>query len=206
MRLLSVAVSIFGPHKVVEELFGHASNDEDRDLDRELFMQVFKDEFVPWCLNGSNQSADAHLDLLLALLDDNFFSEQWPAILTYATNPSNYKQYPKSDGIKMLAMFLEKARAEISKRKVIVDPSCWNGTNLGLWHHEILESTAVYAASCPPSGTWNSQFLWYVNLESCNSHVNLSNYSSFLYLQELANSYYLFATKLYAIYWREVNV
>ena len=172
MRLLSVAVSIFGPQKIVREIFiqnrGHCSsqlsNDGDKLLEAEDFMQIFKNIFVPWCLQANSCSTKARLDLLLALLDDEYFSEQWSFIVNYV-NSQSYPGCPPgtvdADRAAMLAMLLEKARDESMKRKVRDHKQ---GTNAEDWHHEHLESSAI--AVChylPPFSTSHVQFVWYVS-------------------------------------------
>ncbi|KAJ6761857.1 E3 UBIQUITIN-PROTEIN LIGASE LISTERIN [Salix koriyanagi] len=124
VRLLSVAVSLFGPQKIVQEL--HIYNEsypdhEDKELQPELFMQVFKGTFVPWCLLEYNSSTSARLDLLLALLNDEYFSAQWQMILSYAINQEKSQSEPGPQDVHyldLLAMLFRKARTEIAKRKM----------------------------------------------------------------------------------------
>ncbi|PRQ33831.1 hypothetical protein RchiOBHm_Chr5g0061981 [Rosa chinensis] len=52
----------------------------------DTFLHVFKASFVRWCLSGSSCSINACLDLLLALLDDEYFSEQRDSVIRYDTN------------------------------------------------------------------------------------------------------------------------
>lgn len=171
MRLLSVAVSVFGPRKIVEQLFiqnkecsySNSSGGVDRQLEADHFMQIFKETFVPWCMHVNNCSASARLDLLLALLEDEYFSEQWCAVITYAINPGCSGPAPQSldsDHITMLAMLLEKARNKITERKVGEDSRHQQGTKPAHWHHELLDSAAVAIACSPlPFRTSNSQFV-----------------------------------------------
>lgn len=174
VKLISAAVSVFGPRKIVQELFVHNkehSHIPDNKVGRELvvaeFMQIFKTTFVPWCLCGSDQSTAARLDLLIALLDDECFSDQWQAVITYAINlegSATASQFLEPDQIAMLALLLEKARNELNKRKAGEDSRHRPGADAGHWHCELLESTAV-ALACSPLSAGNSkyQFLWYVN-------------------------------------------
>ncbi|XP_048324435.2 E3 ubiquitin-protein ligase listerin [Ziziphus jujuba] len=172
VRVLSVAVSVFGPRKIVKELFIRSkgcpmvdSSDDggDKQLEADKFLQIFKETFVPWCLHGNNCSASARLHLLLALLDDEYFSEQWCAVITYAIKPEGSGPLPQSqdsDRITMLAMLLEKARNEITQRKVAKDSRHQTGTNPAHWHHELLDSAAVAIACSPlPFRTSNAQFM-----------------------------------------------
>ncbi|KAK7300853.1 hypothetical protein RJT34_11704 [Clitoria ternatea] len=171
VRLLSVAVSIFGPQKMVQEVFiknrGHyssqLSHDGEKAAEAEDFMQIFKKIFVPWCLQSNNCSPSARLDLLLALLDDEYFPEQWSFIINYVISQSNSEFQPElldADHAAMLAMLLEKARDEIVKRKVRNDSSYRQLTNAEDWHHEYLESSAIAVSrSLPPFRTSHVQFL-----------------------------------------------
>ncbi|KAF7816195.1 E3 ubiquitin-protein ligase listerin [Senna tora] len=171
VRLLSVAVSIFGPQKIVKEIFiqnrEHSSSqllsDGKKELEDGHFMQIFKDIFVPWCLEENNCSTSARLDLLLGLLDDEYFSEQWCFIVNYATS-QKYSECPPglldADHAAILAMLLEKAAADITKRKVKEDSTNRKGTNADPWHHERLESAAIAVShSLPPFSTAHVQFL-----------------------------------------------
>lgn len=132
-------------------------------MEADQFLQIFKESFVPWCLHGNNCSASARLDLLLALLDDEYFSEQWCAVITYAIKPEGSGPEPQSqdyDHITLLAMLLEKARNEITQRKVAEDSIHQLGTNPAHWHLELLDSAAVAIACSPlPFRTSNAQFL-----------------------------------------------
>ncbi|KDP32598.1 hypothetical protein JCGZ_13148 [Jatropha curcas] len=158
LRLLSVAVSLFGPRKIVKELFfyneGHCSfplsDDNEKELEPEYFMQVFKETFVPWCFVGCDSSSNARIDLLLAFLDDEHFSEQWTAILSYAISQAKSITELgslKSDYLSLLTMFLEKARIEITNSKVGQASKHRQWSNPGDWHHELLESAVVAVAS-----------------------------------------------------------
>lgn len=175
MKLLSVAVSIFGPKKIVQEVFNQnrdhyssqLSYDGDKVLEAEDFMQIFKKIFVPWCLQANSCSTDARLDLLLTLLDDEYFSEQWSFIVNYVISQSSSgcpAGLVDSDRAAMLAMLLEKARNESMKRKEKDDSSGRPGINAEDWHHESLESSAIAVIrSLPPFSTSHVQFMWYVN-------------------------------------------
>lgn len=171
VKLLSVAVSIFGPQKTVQEVFnqkrGHCSSQlsygGDELLEAEEFLQIFKNTFVPWCLQPNSSSTNARLDLLLTLLDDRHFSEQWSFIVNCVINQSNSgcpAGLINSDQTAMFAMLLEKARDESMKRKVRDGSSYRPGANAEDWHHECLESYAIAAShSLPPYSTSHVQFM-----------------------------------------------
>lgn len=169
VRLLSVSVSVFGPRKILQELFihnkGHSSSlsgDGGRQLTEEQFMKMFREIFVPWCMHEDNSSTSARLDLLLALLDDECFSEQWGTVITHVTNLEHsgaVPAYQDSNRIAMLAMLLEKARDKIA-RKVGEDSYSQKGVKLDQWHHDDLEIAAVtIASSLPPFRTSDAQFV-----------------------------------------------
>ncbi|KAL6195350.1 hypothetical protein ACLB2K_030969 [Fragaria x ananassa] len=164
VKILAESVSVFGPHNIIHELHVHnmSPHEGDTALEEETFLQMFKGTFVPWCLSGNSCSLSARLDLLLALLDDEYFFEQWDSVIRYATNLEYSGSAPcslDSDRITILAMLLEKARNEITKAKVGIS-ICTNMGNIDHWHHELLESTVVAVArSSPPFGASSSQFL-----------------------------------------------
>ncbi|KAK7276086.1 hypothetical protein RIF29_17218 [Crotalaria pallida] len=171
VRLLSVAVSVFGPRKIVHEVFiqnrGHCSSqlsyDGDKVLEAEDFMQIFKNIFVPWCLQANNCSTNARLDLLLALLDDEHFSELWSFIINYLIGQS-YSGCPPAlldaDNAALLATLLEKARDKSMKMKEGDKSTYLQGTNAEDWHHECLESSAIaISRSLPPFCTSHVQFV-----------------------------------------------
>ena len=173
MKLLSISVSIFGARKVLHEIFSNNNelscgppHDKDSELKLEYYLQVYKETFVPWCLHGHTCGTSARLDLLLALLDDECFSEQWHAVITYAIDLVNSKVGSgsmESNHLAVLAMLFEKARKEI-RRKVGNDSFLQLGSLPDHWHHELLEATAVSVAfSLPPFGTSDAQFVRYVN-------------------------------------------
>lgn len=171
VRLLSVAVSLFGPQKIVQELcISNEANSsyyvpahKDKELGPELFMQVFEGTFVPWCLLEYNSSPNARLDLLLALLNDEYFSEQWQMILSYAINQEKSESEPGPQEVHyldLLAMLLEKARTEIARRKMNNDFIHQFWFTPDKWQHELLESTAVAVACSPsPHMTSSARFL-----------------------------------------------
>ncbi|GAU13221.1 hypothetical protein TSUD_245910 [Trifolium subterraneum] len=171
VKLLSVAVSIFGPQKIVQEVFnqkrGHCTSQlsygGDELLEAEDFLQIFKNTFVPWCLQPNSFSTNARLDLLLALLDDEHFSDQWSFIVNYVISQNNSgcpAGLVNPDQAAMLAMLLEKARDESMKRKARDGSTYRPGTNAEDWHHECLESCAIAVShSLPPHSTSHVQFI-----------------------------------------------
>ncbi|XP_010256980.1 PREDICTED: E3 ubiquitin-protein ligase listerin [Nelumbo nucifera] len=204
VKLLSITVSIFGPQEVVSKLSiggqRHQSSDisigGDKKSKSENFLQSFKEIFVPWCLYGNNRSTSARLDLLLALLDGEHFSEQWPSIIKYAI-----LEHPGTellldfDRIDMLAMLMEKVRGEINKKKAVPELGHWHGSYLELWQHKLLDSTAVSIACCSPS-LWisHARFLGSVlggSTEDDQSYF-VSRDAIFLIYEEILKKFILF--------------
>lgn len=161
IRLLSVSISVFGPRKIVRELF--ITDDGDQMVDSGSFLQVFKETFVPWCLDGYNHSMSSRLDLLLTLLDEECFLDQWCAVMSYAANVKHSGVEPGSlepSHVLVLAMLLEKLRDKITKLKVGEHSTNWQGSHLDHLHHELLDSIAVaVACSFPPFGTSDARLM-----------------------------------------------
>ncbi|KAJ8751318.1 hypothetical protein K2173_016502 [Erythroxylum novogranatense] len=160
VRLLSVAVTLFGARKIVHNL--SISNEEhpfslpkngDKELNAENFSQVFKQTFVPWCLIGYNCSTSSRLDLLLALLDDDeCFAEQWCTVISFATAQESSRGQDESrefDHLIPLAMLLEKVRVEINRRKVTKDSNGEHWSNAEHWHCQPLETVSIACLSFP---------------------------------------------------------
>ncbi|XP_065847176.1 E3 ubiquitin-protein ligase listerin [Euphorbia lathyris] len=169
LRLLSVAVSLFGPRKIVQELFYYNegqcssfSDYRDTELKPECFMQVFKETFIPWCLAGFSSSISNRLDLLLVLLNDECFPEQWSTIISYAIKQGKSGielGSEESDCLALLAMLLEKARIEIMNRKER-HHNYRHWSNPSDWHHELLESSVIaVTCSSSPSRVSAAQFV-----------------------------------------------
>lgn len=157
VRLLSAAVSVFGPRKIVQALFIHNngmsstqfSGVEAQDVEASQFMQLFNEVFVPWCLQGNNSSASARLDLLLELIDDEHFSDQWHSVISYSTNLDHTEvvlESMNSESLAVLAKLLDRARVKITNSDVRKLTHTWQKANLGNWHNEHLESAAVAIA------------------------------------------------------------
>ncbi|KAG6607353.1 E3 ubiquitin-protein ligase listerin, partial [Cucurbita argyrosperma subsp. sororia] len=157
VRLLSAAISVFGPRNIVRELFicnngissTHLSGVEAQDVEARQFMQIFNEVFVPWCLQGNNCSAGARLDLLLTLIDDEHFSHQWNSVISYSFNLDHtgvVLESINSESLAMLAKLLDRARGKITNSDARNVTNTWQKANLGNWHHEHLESAAVAIA------------------------------------------------------------
>ncbi|CAA7032335.1 unnamed protein product [Microthlaspi erraticum] len=161
-KLLSVSVSMFGPRKIVPVLIDDIetstllSAEEGRDMSPDKFIKVFQEIFIPWCMDGYNSSTAARQDLLLSLLDDECFTQQWSDVISYVFNQQN-------QGFHNLAateMLLEKARDEIRKRSSGQELNERMGSRPDHWHHRLIESTALnLVRSSPMPTTSAAQFL-----------------------------------------------
>ncbi|KAH6766101.1 hypothetical protein C2S52_017084 [Perilla frutescens var. hirtella] len=150
VQIILVSVSIFGPRKIVQELTCG-------DLGAEQFLKAFNEIIVPWCLKRFTPSIAARLDLLLALLDDECFSGQWDAIVTYLVDRDKLGFDPGAmdkNCISVLAILMEKVR-ERTRKGIQQSGLCQDN-----WRHELLDSVAVYIAQAyPPFGNSDAQFL-----------------------------------------------
>lgn len=146
-----VCISVFGPRKIIQELTCS-------DLGAEQFLKSFNEIIVPWCLKRSSHSIAAKLDLLLALLDDECFSEQWDAVVSYLVDREKVGSDPEAmdrNCISILAILMEKVRERTCKS---VQQSA---VSLDIWHHELLDFVAVYVAQAYPAfGNSDAYFLW----------------------------------------------
>nr|XP_043619247.1 E3 ubiquitin-protein ligase listerin [Erigeron canadensis] len=160
VKFMVVAVSTFGPRKVVQQIVREQNEpkcqleESNRDMSSKEFLQHFKEVFVPWCLQTNSHSMLARLDLLLALLDDECFREQWDSIIRHATSEhdSNYTC--------ILALLMEKIREEITRKKLTENSKHVHGVHLNHWHHELLDSTALaIACSFSAFGSSDARFI-----------------------------------------------
>ncbi|KAK6935661.1 Zinc finger, RING-type [Dillenia turbinata] len=169
VRLLSVAVSIFTPRRMVQQLVLHDkeyfcnyhSDHSKKEFNLEHFLVVFKETFIPWCLCENASSINARVDLLLALLENECLSEQWCSIISYATCRPTSVGSPtslSSGNVAVLAMLLEKVRVGIGKR--FLGELDQRDTFTYNWNHEVLDSAAVSVSSFfPPFDTCHVRFL-----------------------------------------------
>ncbi|KAK4419849.1 E3 ubiquitin-protein ligase listerin [Sesamum alatum] len=150
VRLIVVAVTVFGPRKIIQELMCTG-------VGTGQFLKSFTDIIIPWCLKSFTPSTAARLDLLLALLDDECFSEQWNAIITYLVNREKVGFNPGTmdrDQISILAILMEKVR-ERTRKSIHQSGSC--GSN---WQHELLDLVAIdVVKASPPFGNSDARFL-----------------------------------------------
>ncbi|CAN0903785.1 E3 ubiquitin-protein ligase listerin [Linum grandiflorum] len=184
IKLLSVAVSIFGPRRTLHQLFISSNGslcsadpcEKDKELELSHFMQVFSETFVPWCLSGHSSSISTRLDLLLELLNDESFPKQWDIIVSYVINQTNGSGRIEvgtlePERLVSLAMLLDKARVEMKSKTVTRKSTHEHWYNPQAWFHELLESAAVLVAYSPITfDRSSSQFLCAILGGSCNDN------------------------------------
>lgn len=170
VHLVEVVVSIFGSRQITQKLlsadghtYGHQSVASSKELDLDQFLQFFEKNFVAWCLQESNYSTSARLDLLLALLDSECLTQQWDIIIRHAASVSHVESGSQTqvfDHIAVLALLLERTNQAVRKRKLGVDLNNQLGSNPNYWHHELLDAAAItVACSYPPFGSSYTRFL-----------------------------------------------
>ncbi|CAH2069534.1 unnamed protein product [Thlaspi arvense] len=162
LKLLSVSVSTFGPRKIVPILIGGIetstllSVEEVKDISPEKFMKIFQEIFIPWCMDGHDSLTAARQDLLLSLLDDECFTQQWSDVISYVLN----QQHQGFNNLATMEMLLAKARDEITKRSSVRELNQRIGSKAEHWHHRLIESTAISLIRSPPVTTTSAvQFL-----------------------------------------------
>ncbi|XP_055812842.1 E3 ubiquitin-protein ligase listerin isoform X2 [Solanum dulcamara] len=150
VRFMVAAVSVFSPRKIIQEIF--CIEPEGRQ-----FLHVFKETFIPWCLQANSSTTSIRLDLLLSLLDDECLAEQWASIIMHATNLEELKSADgtvNSDCLPLLAMLIEKATIKISNRSTTQVPHAVH------WHHHLLDFAAISVVRAfPPFGTSNVSYM-----------------------------------------------
>ncbi|KAL6565131.1 hypothetical protein OROMI_016581 [Orobanche minor] len=150
VSLIVVCVSIFGPRKITQEVFGIGSGAEE-------FVICFNETIIPLCLKQFSPCSAARLDLLLALLDVECFPEQWNSILTYLVSQEKVGFDPgmvDTNLVGALAILIDKVRVKTRKADDQTDLYEDN------WRHELLDMVAVNLARVlPPFGNFEGQFL-----------------------------------------------
>ncbi|PIN19545.1 hypothetical protein CDL12_07776 [Handroanthus impetiginosus] len=150
VRFIVVAVSIFGPRRIAQELMSIDSGTEQ-------FLQSFNEIMIPWCLKEFRPSTAARLDLLLALLDDECSEEQWNTIISYLVNGEKVGVFSGTmdrDHMPVLAILMEKVR-ERTRKSVHQPDSSENN-----FQHELLDLAALSVVRAfPPLGDSDARFL-----------------------------------------------
>ncbi|GJN13843.1 hypothetical protein PR202_gb00591 [Eleusine coracana subsp. coracana] len=119
VNLLLVLVEIFGPTPLL--LKNYLKNDETSDM--KPYLEMFNDDFLPWCLNGKYNSCSSKIDLLLALFQDDCFNEQWCSVIKYTRAGQKHAVDDKTSNImdqfEIFTLILQKIRERIAGRKLI---------------------------------------------------------------------------------------
>ncbi|CAM8950128.1 unnamed protein product [Rhodiola kirilowii] len=202
ISMLSVAVSVFGPRNIVKQLIDHnkdifsTCNDGgngSNEMNRHNFMHAFTDVFVPWCLHENKITVSSQLDLLLALLDDEYFHEQWSAVISYIIKKESSGPLPgsiESNKMGLLDMLLNKSREKIRKSKNVDSFQVYQ-SSIENWHNEFLDSVALsIASSLPPYRDIDVQFV------RDAFGVSAENKSSFLSRDVIARIFHEISQKL----------
>ncbi|XP_051134250.1 E3 ubiquitin-protein ligase listerin isoform X2 [Andrographis paniculata] len=140
VRVIVVSVATFGARKIMQELMSIDSGTEQ-------FLKSFNEVIIPLCLRHCIASMTARLDLLLALLDDQCFPEQWDAIIRYLVNREKVSFDPKNmdrNKIFILATLMEKVR-EMTWKSIHQFGSCKYD-----WHHELLDLVSAHVVQVFP--------------------------------------------------------
>ncbi|CAM8952622.1 unnamed protein product [Rhodiola kirilowii] len=195
-------LSVFGPRNIVKQLIDHnkdifsTCNDGgngSNEMNRHNFMHAFTDVFVPWCLHENKITVSSQLDLLLALLDDEYFHEQWSAVISYIIKKESSGPLPgsiESNKMGLLDMLLNKSREKIRKSKNVDSFQVYQ-SSIENWHNEFLDSVALsIASSLPPYRDIDVQFV------RDAFGVSAENKSSFLSRDVIARIFHEISQKL----------
>lgn len=139
VKLLLVLVEIFGP----APLFLKSSEINDDKSYLEPYLSLFNADFVPWCLDGKYVSSK--IDLLLSLIQEECFFDQWSSIIKHATAKQkrsvDHKISHTNDQFELLTLILKKVREIIASGKL---KNLQRSSSLPEhWRHDLLDSVAV---------------------------------------------------------------
>ncbi|XP_062198194.1 E3 ubiquitin-protein ligase listerin isoform X2 [Phragmites australis] len=141
VKLLSVLVEIFGPTPLFLKNFQKI----DKISDIKPYLEVFNDDFLPWCLNGKYSTCNSKIDLLLSLFQDECFFDQWSSVINYSKAKQKHSVDDKTSNIKdpfeLLTLLLQKVRERIAGGKLRNLQK--NGYLPEHWRHDLLDSAAV---------------------------------------------------------------
>lgn len=157
VKLLSILVEIFGPVQIFSEF--DSSNAMDIETKMKHFLHTFNNDFIPWCLQGVGSFGNLKLDFLLDLFQDDYFFEQWCAVITYCVDDKKFTESSDDiSNIQVLAMLIGKVRERIRSKKL------GRLRKFGLspehWHHDLLNSSAINFAHQTSMINCHAQFLW----------------------------------------------
>ncbi|GJN07050.1 hypothetical protein PR202_ga24840 [Eleusine coracana subsp. coracana] len=157
VNLLLVLVEIFGPTPLL--LKNYQKNSENSDM--KSYLEMFSDDFLPWCLNGKYGTCSSKIDLLLTLFQDDCFNEQWCSVIKYIRagqkHPVDAKTSNIMDQFEIFTLLLQKVRERIAGRKLINLNK--NGYLPEHWRHDLLDSMAVSVFCDSPPADSHANFL-----------------------------------------------
>ena len=160
VKLLSILVEIFGPTPLF--LKNYKKNDEK--LDIKSYLEFFNDELLPWCLDGKYSTCNSKIVLLLSLIQDESFFDQWCSIIKCTTSEQKHSVDDKTSNImgrfELLTLLLQKIRERIVGGKLRNLQE--NGYLPERWRHDILDSTAASVFCDLPASDCHVSFIWYV--------------------------------------------
>ncbi|KAF0933682.1 hypothetical protein E2562_018911 [Oryza meyeriana var. granulata] len=149
VKFLSVLVEIFKP---VPLFLKNSQRESEESV--QAYLDVFNDDFVPWCLDGKYSTCSSKIDLLLSLIVDECFFDQWCSIIKYTRakqeHPVDNKNSQVDDQFELLALILQKVRERIAGGKSRNLQK--NGSLPEHWRHDLLDSAAE-SVFCDLPGT-----------------------------------------------------
>uniref|UniRef100_A0A0E0FZN8 E3 ubiquitin-protein ligase listerin n=1 Tax=Oryza nivara TaxID=4536 RepID=A0A0E0FZN8_ORYNI len=139
VKLLSVLVEIFRP---VPLFLKNSQKESEESV--QGYLDVFNGDFVPWCLDRKYSTCSSKIDLLLSLIIDECFFDQWCTIIKYTSakqkHPVDNKNSHVDDQFELLALILQKVRERIAGGKLRNLQK--NGSLPEHWRHDLLDSAA----------------------------------------------------------------
>ncbi|KAK1632618.1 hypothetical protein QYE76_006933 [Lolium multiflorum] len=141
VKLLLVLVEIFGP----VPLFLKSSEIKDDKSYVEPYLSLFNADFVPWCLDGKYSTCSSKIDLLLSLIQEECFFDQWRLIIKHTRAKQkqsvDHKISHTKDQFELLTVILQKVRERIAGGKL--KNLQRSGSLPEHWRHDLLDSVAV---------------------------------------------------------------
>ncbi|XP_051208178.1 E3 ubiquitin-protein ligase listerin isoform X5 [Lolium perenne] len=111
----------------------------------EPYLSLFDADFVPWCLDGKYSTCSSKIDLLLSLIQEECFFDQWCLIIkqTRAKEKQSvdHKISHTKDQFELLTLILQKVRERIAGGKM--KNLQRSGSLPEHWRHDLLDSVAV---------------------------------------------------------------
>ncbi|XBH75084.1 hypothetical protein VPH35_101901 [Triticum aestivum] len=141
VKLLLNLVEIFGP---VHLFLKYSEKNDDKSY-VEPYLNVFNSDFVPWCLDGKHITCSSKIDLLLSLIQEECFFDQWCLIIKYIIAKQKRSVDDKishtNDQFELLTLILQKVRERIAGGKLRNLQR--SGSLPEHWRHDLLDSVAV---------------------------------------------------------------